>query len=279
VTISQAIEQASALLGSSCCDDSGWQALILAAHVLGRKPGEMCLVSELPFGDDLKLEAFFSLVEKRISGIPLQHVIGEWDFYGRTFKTDCRALIPRQETELLVDFIVSCRLPEHPTILDVGTGSGVIGISLALEIPGSIVTGTDISLQALELANENRLLLGAVNYSTVCCYLTDTVFGQFDVIAANLPYIASDDIAGLQAEVRDHDPHSALDGGEHGTLLILELVRRAPGLLRSGGQIVLETGHDQEKEVLSFFSEEMWCDIQAKRDLAGEHRIVAARRM
>jgi release factor glutamine methyltransferase len=279
VTLAAAIEQATAAMDSSGLANPGWQALVIAAHVIGRSTSLIHLRKELPFEEKLLQDRFFALVEKRISGVPLQHVIGEWDFYGRTFKVDGRALIPRPETELLIDCITSSVLPEKPSILDVGTGSGVIGISLALEIAGSTVVGTDISPEALELAEENQLLLGAWNYSTELCHLAESLQRQFDVITANLPYIPSKDIPGLPPEVRNYDPLKALDGGIDGTALILELVRCAPDLLNSGGLIVLETGHDQEESVSSFFSDEVWHSIQTKRDLAGNHRIVTARRI
>jgi release factor glutamine methyltransferase len=279
VTLAAAIEQATAAMDSSGLANPGWQALVIAAHVIGRSTSLIHLRKELPFEEKLLQDRFFALVEKRISGVPLQHVIGEWDFYGRTFKVDGRALIPRPETELLIDCITSSVLPEKPSILDVGTGSGVIGISLALEIAGSTVVGTDISPEALELAEENQLLLGAWNYSTELCHLAESLQRQFDVITANLPYIPSKDIPGLPPEVRNYDPLKALNGGIDGTALILELVRCAPDLLNSGGLIVLETGHDQEESVSSFFSDEVWHSIQTKRDLAGNHRIVTARRI
>jgi release factor glutamine methyltransferase len=279
VTLAAAIEQATAAMDSSGLANPGWQALVIAAHVIGRSTSLIHLRKELPFEEKLLQDRFFALVEKRISGVPLQHVIGEWDFYGRTFKVDGRALIPRPETELLIDCITSSVLPEKPSILDVGTGSGVIGISLALEIAGSTVVGTDISPEALELAEENQLLLGAWNYSTELCHLAESLQRQFDVITANLPYIPSKDFPGLPPEVRNYDPLKALDGGIDGTALILELVRCAPDLLNSGGLIVLETGHDQEESVSSFFSDEVWHSIQTKRDLAGNHRIVTARRI
>lgn len=265
------------MLKTAGFDDFLWQARVLAAHIKGRNPGQLHLLNNLSFSDK-NLESFFSLVGERISGVPLQHVIGEWDFYGRTFKVDGRALIPRPETELIVEFITSAKLPPKPLIADVGTGSGIIGISLALEISDSRVVGTDISMAALQLAEENKLLLGADNYSTVNCYMAEGLNCKFDAIVANLPYIPSKDISALHSEVKDYDPLSALDGGISGTLLILELVESAPDKLESGGLIVLETGFDQKDTVTSFFSEELWTEIQTHKDLAGNHRMVTARR-
>ncbi|MCK5786639.1 MAG: peptide chain release factor N(5)-glutamine methyltransferase [Candidatus Sabulitectum sp.] len=279
MTLTEAIQEASSVLKAVGFKNHLWQARILAAHVKGLSPGQLYSLYDLSFGDKALEETFFSLVKKRISGVPLQHITGEWDFFGRTFKVDGRALIPRPETELLVEYITKAPLPRKPLILDVGTGSGVIGISLALEMPDSTVVGTDVSAETLELAEENRLLLGAKNFSTVNCNLADGLNRQFDVIAANLPYISSKDIQTLDPVVKDHDPLSALDGGTDGTLLILELVESTPYKMKPGGLMVLETGYDQEISVPSFFSKELWTDIQTHRDLSGNHRLVTARRL
>lgn len=280
MTLLRALQKASSMLEAEGFDDHRWQARVLAAHVSGCTPGQLHFPTEISFASKKLEETFFSLVKLRISGIPLQHVIGEWDFYGRTFRVDSRALIPRPETELLVEFICATKLPDSPLILDVGTGSGVIGLSLALELPNSKVLGTDISQHAISLAEENKKLLDACNFSTCICNLSDNAHtrGPFDVVVANLPYIPSDEIPKLSPEVKDHDPVSALDGGIDGILLILELVESAPQLLLQDGLIVLETGFDQGNSVPALFSEKIWTDIQTHNDLSGNHRMVTARR-
>ncbi len=285
MTIPEAIQEVSGLLetaglnGENCL----WQAKVLVAHTISIRPSQLYLKHDFLL-DSQQKEELFLMVKKRISGIPLQHVIGEWDFYGRTFTVDKRALVPRPETELLVEFVTAAELPSRPLILDVGTGSGIIGITLALEIPHSRVIGTDISASAVELANENRQLLNARNYSAVNCHLADipaivhsiSKDGKFDVIVANLPYIPSENIASLQPEVRNHDPLLALDGGSGGTLLILELIRAIPEKISSGGLVVLETGYDQERSIPALFNGEYWMDVQTRKDLWGNHRMVTA---
>jgi len=277
VTVTDAVAKAVGKLEAAGFGDSLWQARVLVAHILSMKPAQLYAADnrQLTLSDQIK---YFVLLNRRLSGMPLQHVIGEWDFYGRTFNVDKRALVPRPETELLVSFIISSKLPEQPVIADVGTGSGIIGISLALEIPGSQVTGTDISTDALELAEENRKLLSAHNYSVVNCNLTDALTEKYDVIVANLPYIPTGDIPVLQPEVRNYDPAVALDGGGDGTLYILELAKKASEKLKPGGLIVLETGDDQKNTVSSFFSDDLWTEVRNHRDLAGKHRMVTARR-
>jgi len=277
VTVADIVASAAGKLKVAGFVDSVWQARVLAAHVLSLKPAQLYAADNQQLNLSAQIK-YFILLNRRLSGIPLQQVIGEWDFYGRTFKVDGRALVPRPETELLVDFITSCNLPVKPHIADIGTGSGIIGISLALEIPLSTVTGTDISTQALELAAENARLLSAENYSTLNCNLTDALTGKYDVIVANLPYIPTGEISVLQPEVKNYDPAVALDGGIDGTLLILELVKKAPDKLKPGGLIVLETGDDQKNTVSGFFADGLWAEVREHDDLAGKHRMVTARR-
>lgn len=281
--LTEAIHKATGMLEDAGFDNSRWQAKILVAHTASIQMTQLYLQSNTNIDQKLQ-NKLFRMVEERISGVPLQHVIGEWDFYGRTFKVDGRALIPRPETELLVEFITQAKLPTAPHIMDVGTGSGVIGISLALELPDSKVVGTDISPEAIELAGENKQLLRAENYSTVNCHLSASLHlvtgtlpeKKWDVIVANLPYIPSKDISALQSEVKDYDPPLALDGGTGGTLLILELVTGAPDLIKAGGMIVLETGYDQAVSVPSFFQEKYWTNVKTHKDLAGNYRMVTA---
>ena len=277
MTFADALQKTSEILESSGLPNPGGQAKILVAYVASIKINQLYIYRDKQFNSKL-YSKLHELTQERISGIPLQHVIGEWDFFGRTFKVDARALIPRPETELLVDFIISSKLPSGVRILDVGTGSGVIGISLALEIPGSTVIGTDISSDAITLASENKHLLNASNFSTANCHLAEGITECFDVIVANLPYIPSKVIPTLDSEVKDYDPGLALDGGTDGTCLILELIRSIPGKLKSEGLIVLETGFDQKISVPSLFSTELWTDVKTFNDFAGNHRMVTARR-
>ncbi len=277
MTFADAVRKTSRILEASGLSDSTGQAKILVAHAASIKVNQLYIRSDNPFDTELYKD-LLELTARRVSGVPLQHVIGEWDFFGRTFKVDERALIPRPETELLVEFIVSTKLAPSPSILEVGTGSGIIGISLALELPGATVVATDISADAIALATENKHLQKANNFSTINCNLAEGVNGCFDLIVANLPYIPSEVISTLDSEVRDHDPRLALDGGTDGTFLILELIRSIPGKLKSGGLIVLETGFDQRISVPSCFSTELWTNVRTFNDLAGNHRMVTARR-
>lgn len=252
-----------------------WEAKVIAAHVLNRPPSQLTGIKDLSFSQ-VEEESFFSLTDRRIQREPLQYVIGNWDFYGRTFQLSPSVLIPRPETEQMIDIILEHELPANPLIVDIGTGSGAIGITLALEIPAATVVATDISAEALAQAAENAGILKAGNYFPIACHLAGSLKGKFSLIAANLPYIPSKDLQTLQPEVRNHEPALALNGGEDGTLLILELVKCASRLLTAGGFIILETGYEQEAAVTGFFSEKLWTRIEAHRDLAGKHRFVSA---
>ncbi len=250
-----------------------WETRVIAAHVLGIQTTDT--FDQLSFSAQ-KEESFFSLVNRRCSGEPLQYVIGCWDFYGREFLLSPSVLIPRPETEQLIDIVLEQTLPDSPSILDVGTGSGAVGITLALEIPDSNVTGTDISSEAVKQAQENAMLLHAKNFTAVTDDLASGQPGPFHVITANLPYVPSGELPGLQGEVRDHEPHLALDGGDNGTSLILRMVEQSLGLTVSGSFLILETDCTHEESVPAFFQRHYWKRVGTHRDLAGRHRFVSA---
>lgn len=275
MTVAAALEMAAVSMAKAGLDNPFWEAKVIAAHLLDRPTSLMAAADNLSFSPG-KEESFFSFVDRRIKGEPLQHIIGNWDFFGRTFTVSPSALIPRPETEMLVEKALRLPLPHRPLILDAGTGSGVIGITLAIEIPDSTVVATDISREAAELAAGNAKLLGAANFLPVVCNLADAIGFFPDLITANLPYIPTGDIPDLPPIVREHDPLTALDGGANGTSLILELVRNASRLLKPGGLIVLETGSDQEKTVPELFDPCFWDAVETHRDLCGNHRLVTA---
>ncbi|MCL1863930.1 MAG: peptide chain release factor N(5)-glutamine methyltransferase [Defluviitaleaceae bacterium] len=191
---------------------------------------------------------YISYLERWQTGEPLQYIIGEWDFMGLTFTTDKRALIPRPETELLVEeaFKFISILDKSPVrILDVCTGSGCIALSLACGTSGwTEITATDISEDALALAQENtrRLGLPPERVKFIRSDLLENVTGMYDVIISNPPYVTSGDIAGLSTTVRDHEPHLALDGGEDGLDIYRRLIPQAKQLLSPSGMMLLEIG-------------------------------------
>jgi len=208
--------------------------------------------------------------------VPLQHLLGTVEFHKRVFATDARALIPRPETELLMELVLKEPLPESPCILDVGTGSGVIALTLAAELPRSEVTAVDVSPDALALARENAALLGLTDrVRFIQSDLLEAVDGAFDLIIANLPYIPGGDIAGLSREVQ-HDPRLALDGGPVGTEMIVRLIDQARCHLKPGGRLVLEIGIDQSARLAVELERQNYRDIRPVADYQGVLRFLFA---
>ena len=208
----------------------------LLADALGKRRLDLYLEFDRNVSEP-ELGILRAKVRRRAEREPLQHVLGHWDFFGRRFKTDPRALIPRPETELLVEEALG-RLPRDASgrlAIDVGTGSGVIGITLALERADLHVTAIDRSAQALALASENA---GFHEVTSRIRFIEGDLLSAAapepaaDLIAANLPYIPTAEIAGLGAEVR-RDPVSALDGGPDGLQFIRRLIRDAPSYLKA----------------------------------------------
>ena len=246
---------------------------------------------------DAQCDEYFRLLDRRSDKEPLQYIVGTQDFMGLTFKTDPRALIPRQETEILVEKALEIlekntvdgkELPISPKknadVLDLGCGTGAIGLSIAKLSPNSRVTCSDISEEALSLAKENAASLGtSVNFS--CGSLMQPFSGRFrkkrfDMILSNPPYIASGVIPTLQREIWDHEPMLALDGGEDGLDIYRQLIPMLPDFLKKEGVVMFEIGHDQMEAVKDMFAVNgNFRGIMGFRDLAGRDRIVMAIRL
>jgi release factor glutamine methyltransferase len=249
----------------------------LLAHVLGKTRMDLYLEFDRPLGDQ-ELDALRELVRQRASGVPLQHLLGTVEFHGRTFASDARALIPRPETEQLVELLLQLPLPPEARCVDIGTGSGVIALTLAAERPLATIEAVDASGAALELARENaRRLDLATRVEFHVGSLLEPCAGLYDLIAANLPYIATADIAGLAAEVR-HDPVSALDGGSGGLDLIAACIAQAPAKLKLGGWLALEIGAGQASSVQALLATAGFGEIRIERDYQGIERFVLAAR-
>jgi release factor glutamine methyltransferase len=249
----------------------------LLADALGKKRIELYLEFDREVPPTL-LEPLRNKVRRRAEGEPLQHLLGYWDFFGRSFKTDRRALIPRQETELLVETVLREIEPGEASggrLADVGTGTGVLAITFALERPGLKVVGLDISDEALTLARENATRLNAC-IALFRSDLLDGIDGTFNWVVANLPYIATDDLPGLPKEVK-FDPPIALDGGEDGLTIIERLIESLPGKLTSNSLVALEVGQGQAQRVAGFFARQNFRDITIKKDYQGIERILTAR--
>ena len=250
----------------------------LLAHVLGCKPLEIYLRDTLVPVENLK--ALERLAERVESGEPLQYVVGHVDFWGLEIKCDPRALIPRPETELLVEEVLSSKVWNNKpaTVVEVGTGTGCIVLTLASQRPDADFKAIDLSADALELARENARVHGLENKILWInkSLLDDCAPASCDAVVANLPYIASKDWKQLSPAVRDHEPQSALDSGPSGMELIKELSTQARYVLVPGGMLFLEFGCDQGEAVFQCLEKLGYLNIQIKHDLAGLDRIAIA---
>jgi release factor glutamine methyltransferase len=217
------------------------------------------------------------LVKRRSEGEPLQHLLGTTEFCGLTFLCDKRAMVPRPETEELVELVESKIENRELRIVDVGTGSGVIALTLAVKFPDAEILAVDISDDALALAQDNaaRVKL-ADRVRFLKSNLLENVEGCFDVIVANLPYISIQDRQSLSREVL-HDPEVALFASAQGDELVRELIAQAPSQLRPGGMLALEIGIGQSEALLSALAEKNYRDISFKNDYSGVKRFLFAR--
>jgi release factor glutamine methyltransferase len=248
----------------------------LLAHVLGRKRIELYLEFERELAES-ELVPLRALVKRRGEGEPLQHLLGTVEFCGHVFLCDKRAMVPRPETEELVELLKSQIRNSKSRILDVGTGSGVIALSLAMEFPEAEILAVDISDDALALARQNA---ASLNVPDRVCFvksnLLENVEGTFDLIVANLPYISTQERHALSREVL-HDPEIALFASERGDELIRKIIAQAPPHLRPDGMLALEIGLDQRQALLSALAEKNYHDITSKSDYSGVTRFLLAR--
>jgi len=248
----------------------------LVAYVLGRTRIELYLEFEREL-TEAELAPLREMVTRRAQGEPLQHLLGTVEFCGLIFLCDKRAMVPRPETEELVEFLKSEIRNPKSEILDVGTGSGVIALSFAAKFPEAEIYAVDISEDALELARENAARLGLSDRVRFFrSNLLQDVDGTFDLIVANLPYIATQDRHTLSREVL-HDPHVALFGGAYGEEFVRELIAQAPARLHPGGTLALEIGIGQSDALFSALTEKKYRDIYSKNDYSGVTRFLFAR--
>ena len=248
----------------------------LLAHVLGRKRIELYLEFERVLTGS-ELAPLRDLVKRRGEGEPLQHLLGNVEFCGLIFLCDKRAMVPRPETEELVEFLKSEIRNPKSEILDLGTGSGVIALSLAAEFPEAQILAVDISDDALALAQENAARLNlADRVRLLKSNLLENVEATFDLVVANLPYVSTQERHTLSREVL-HDPEVAVFASTRGDELVRELIAQAPSRLRPGGMLALEIGIGQSEPLFSALAEKNYRDISSKTDYSGVTRFLFAR--
>jgi release factor glutamine methyltransferase len=250
----------------------------LLADALGKRRIDLYLEFDRTLSEK-ELAPLREKVQRRVDGEPLQYLLGSWDFFGRAFRTDERALIPRPETEILVEIalkVIRAQPSSRNRLLDIGTGSGVLAITLALECPSLSVVGSDVSPLALNLARENAEAQGLERrIEWIQSDLLKSVTGPFDFLVANLPYIPTAELPKLASEVQ-RDPQLALDGGSDGLAVIRRLVQDAPKVLTGGAFVILEVGFDQADQVADLMRAQKFRDISVENDYQGVRRFVTA---
>lgn len=223
--------------------------------------------------EDEKMQDFLQLIEKRAAHIPLQHLTGEQNFMGLDFLVNEHVLIPRQDTEILVEEIMR-DLHDRIRILDMCTGSGCILLSLLHYSNDCSGVGVDVSEDALAVARQNADRLAEKQAVFIQSDLFEKVEGSFDLVVSNPPYIRSQEIAGLMPEVREHEPHLALDGKDDGLHFYREIIKGAMPHLKRGGQLFFEIGYDQGEAVQALLAANGYTEIAVVKDYAGLDRVV-----
>jgi len=250
VTLAQALHRAEELLRAEGIEDAWLEAEVLLRHALGLDRHTLFASFHEPIAPDQQA-AYQTLVERRLAHEPTAYILGRREFYGLDLECTPAALVPRPETELLVE--EALRIAGSETkgegtwgIVDVGTGNGAIAVALAVNLPSVRISAIDVAAEALALARRNAARHGvAGRISFVQGDLLSPLVAPVDLIVADLPYVRSGDWEALPLEIRDHEPRRALDGGPDGTAVLERLLRQAPSYLRRPGWLVAEIGDDQ----------------------------------
>jgi release factor glutamine methyltransferase len=274
LTVEAALADAEQSLRDAGVESAEVDAEILVGHVLGVSRSQLAAERGRPL-EPSQEEQLVVLVERRCTREPLQYVLGEWGFRRQTLKVDTRALIPRPETEVVVERALALLAGRaEPSVLDVGTGSGAIGLAIASEHPGAKVVGIDSSPAAVALARENAERCNLDVEFTVRDLFGGLPEGPWDLVVSNPPYVPLDDRAGLAPEVRDWEPADALHGAE----TTESIARHALDVLVGGAGLVLEVGDGQAGDVASLLGSLGYEDVRVTLDLAGRERVVEGRR-
>jgi len=274
-TVAQVLRAGVAALRGADVAGAAGDARRIMAHILGITPTRLTLAEPDPISSADRA-AFEQAIQKRARRVPVSHIIGGRAFYGRWFQVDSTVLDPRPETELLVAIALN-RTPAFRTVLDLGTGSGCIVISLLAENTAATGVGSDVSAPALEMAGRNAATHGVTDR---CAFVRSdwmsAVTGAFDLIVSNPPYIGADEMAGLARDVRDYEPEDALTDGADGLSAYRAIIAAVASHLTPGGTILLEIGPTQARPVSAMLAAAKFGDISVHQDLDGRDRVVAA---
>lgn len=250
-------------------------SLIALTYILDKSKSYILMNQNLELNNK-QIERLKDIINKRENSYPLQYAIGEWEFYNIRLKVDKRALIPRFETEIIVDYLIKSSMKKD-RILDIGTGSGAIALSVAKNIENTYVIGSDIEDDALSLALENKEFTGIENVDFVKSDLFNNIKGKFDLIISNPPYINKKDYEDLDKELY-FEPKSALYGGEDGLYFYREIIRNACKFLTDKGHLIFEIGYDQKNILNRLLLEQEFVNIQNIKDFNDFDRFIIAQK-
>jgi len=282
LSIAEALQIAGDELGRAGVPEARKEARSLLAHVLDVEWAVFITTPDKPLAAS-SLNRFQELVSRRSTGEPVQYITGVQDFYGRRFEVTRDVLIPRPETEGLVETVLPLLSVAAPIrICDVGTGSGCIAITVLCENPSVHAIGLDISAAALEVAKRNAIahnVANRISFIKSDCFdaLTDDI--SFELIVSNPPYVSAKVLPGLQREVRDHEPRVALTPGVDGLAVIKRLITDAPRFLKPAGHLVIEIGFDQSESIPALVDPAIWQLIDIVPDLQQIPRIVVLKKI
>ena len=275
ITYKEALCRGEARLAEAGVEEAALDAWLLFSWVTGISRAAYFMDRDCVWADREKQKQYEALIEKRARRIPLQYLTGVQQFMGLDFLVTPAVLIPRQDTETLVEYALQ-RLCPGDRVLDLCTGSGCIGISLA-KLGGARVWCADISEEALWVAQNNGKRLGLNEITWIRSDLLENINERaFDMIVSNPPYIPSGVIDGLMPEVRDHEPRLALDGEADGLYFYRRLAKECKDFLKPNGQLCLEIGYNQGEAVSGLLNAAGWDRILVHRDVAGQNRVVSA---
>jgi len=272
--LTQALGKGTGLLGfGGKRGASGRDSRALLAFALGMAPDRLIIEHDREVSGD-EMAAYEALLHRRLENEPVARIIGRRMFWGRDFKITPQVLDPRPETEVLVEAALQGQVPEK--LLDLGTGSGILAVTLLAEWPGVTAVATDISPDALAVAGANAEAHGVAARLTLTeADWLDGLDGQFELIVCNPPYVAADEMPGLAPEVRDHDPRVALTPGGDGLDAYRSLVPGALAHLARGGRLMVEIGATQSPQVVALFEAAGFSDVSVLPDLDGRARVVS----
>jgi len=279
LTVLEVIKKTTGFFADRGIDNPRLNAELLIGHALGLKRMQLYLKFEQPL-TEVELEKIRPLVRRRGAHEPVQYIVGETEFFGMKLKTDRRALIPRPETERLLEIVVTCLAASPPArVLDLGTGSGAIALGLAMTFPSALVTAVDQSEGALALAGENAVALGLadrVKFLRSDWFSVLPAGGFFELIVANPPYLSAEETAQAAPEVREFEPAKALTAAGQGLDDLKKILADAPRFLAPGGLLALETGISQHADLLQLAAAAGLTQVESLTDLTGRDRYVLA---